>query len=98
MEAEAFLLGQWRNFDELEVNLSLPELEAILDAERERQYNQNKFLAALKGIDLDANAAKSAQERFEEVVEAAYAQLEGVSEEEYTFGQLGWGVEEEDED
>lgn len=97
MEAEAFLIGQWRNFEELEVNLSLPELEAIIDAERDRQYTQNKFLAALKGIDLDAGAAESVQSRFDDIVAEAYAELEGVSEEEFTLGQLGWGVEEEED-
>lgn len=79
------------------MNLSLPELEAILQAEREREFNRNKFMAALKGIDLDANAAKSTQDRFDEVVAEAYAELEGKTEEEFTLGQLGWGVEEEED-
>lgn len=91
------MIGHWRNFDELEENLSLPELEAILDAWRERNYEQNKFLAAIKGIDLEASAAESVQNRFDDIVAEAYAELEGVSEEEFTLGQLGWGVEDEDE-
>jgi hypothetical protein len=78
------------------MNISLPELEAILEAERERQYNQNRFAAALKGIDLDAGAAESAEERFEAVKAKALASLSGKSEEEYTLGELGLGIEEED--
>lgn len=91
------MIGQWKNFDELELNLSLPELEFILDAHREQQQNQNRFLAALKGIDLDAGAAQSAQDRFDDIVAEVYAEAEGVSEDEYTLGSLGWGVEDEDE-
>jgi len=46
-------LGQWKNFDELESTLTVEELLKILDASREREHENRKFLAALKGIDLD---------------------------------------------
>jgi len=96
LEAEAFLIGHWKNFEELERNISLPELEVIVDAAREKEFNRNKFMAALKGIDLDANAAGSAQDRFEEAKARAYAKAAGKSEEEAVLGELGWGIEEED--
>ena len=53
MEAEAFLLGQWRNFEEMENNLTIEELLKILDAAREKETNQRKFMAQLQGINLD---------------------------------------------
>lgn len=80
----------------MEVNLSLPELEAILEAERERQYMQNKFLAALKGIDIDGNAANKV-DRVEEAKRRAAAKMAGVSEEEYEFATMGLGIEIEEE-
>jgi hypothetical protein len=95
LEAEAFLLGHWKNFDELESNLSMVELQAILKAARERQWEQNKFTAALKGIKLDGAAGKSDKERFEEVVSKAKAQAAGKSEDQFVLEQVGVGVEEE---
>ncbi|CAB4185737.1 hypothetical protein UFOVP1119_109 [uncultured Caudovirales phage] len=53
MESEVFLLGHWRNFDELESSLSVEELSAILDASREKEKRGNKFLAAINGVELD---------------------------------------------
>lgn len=41
----------------------MPELLAVLVANREKQHEQNKFLAALKGIDLDKESAKSVNNR-----------------------------------
>lgn len=82
----------------METNLSLPELEAILDAERERQYNQNKFLAALKGINLEGAAAKSAEEKVEEIKNRVAAKLAGKDVETYELETLGLGVEVEEEE
>ena len=53
MESEAFLSGHWKNFDELESNLSIEELNAVVDAIRKKDYEDKKFLAALQGVDLD---------------------------------------------
>jgi len=47
------LLGHWKNFDELESNLSLDELTALLDITRKKDYEDKKFLAAVNGIDLE---------------------------------------------
>jgi hypothetical protein len=43
----------WKDFNELEENISMPELTAILTAKREQDYNEKKFMAALQGVDLD---------------------------------------------
>lgn len=55
LEAEAFLLGIWKDYEELESSLSMPELSETLNAKREESYAERKFLAALKGIDIDGN-------------------------------------------
>lgn len=62
MESEVFLLGHWKNFDELESSLSVDELSAILDASREREKRGNKFLAAINGVDLEAEENKEPQD------------------------------------
>lgn len=59
LESEAFLLGIWRDFEELERHMSMPELVAILETRRENDYNEKKFLAAIQGVDLDKQANKS---------------------------------------
>jgi hypothetical protein len=56
LEAEAFLLGIWKDYDELESSLSMPELMATLASKRELDYEEKKFLAAIQGVDLDANS------------------------------------------
>lgn len=53
LEAEAFLLGIWKDFEDLETSLSMPELTSILDAKREADYGDKKFMAAIQGVDLD---------------------------------------------
>lgn len=58
LESEAFLLGIWKDYEELEVSLSMPELTSILNAKREDDYNHKKFLAAMQGVDLDKNSGK----------------------------------------
>lgn len=47
------MAGHWKNFDELESNLSIEELNAVVDAIRKKDYEEKKFLAALQGVDLE---------------------------------------------
>lgn len=56
MESEAFLIGHWKNFDELESNLSLDELIALLDSVRKKDYEDKKFFAAIQGVDLEKDS------------------------------------------
>jgi hypothetical protein len=53
LEAEAYQLGIWKNFDELENSLSMPELVMILETINDQRYQYYKFLAAMQGVDLD---------------------------------------------
>lgn len=58
-----FLLGHWKNFQDLEESLSLDELMATLKAIRDREHRQNKFVAAMQGIDIDEHSKKESMER-----------------------------------
>ena len=89
LEAEAFLLGQWKNFAEIEEALTLQELEAILEASREQRNEQNKFLAAIQGVDLDKANGESVQDRFDAVKRRAEAKLSGRSEIELEYAEFG---------
>lgn len=53
MESEIFLLGAWKDYDELEKSLSMSELFTTLASKRELDYEEKKFLAAMQGVDLD---------------------------------------------
>jgi len=58
LESEVFLLGIWKDYEELETNISMPELMAILESKRELEYQEKKFLAAIQGVDLDKNSGR----------------------------------------
>jgi translation initiation factor 1 (eIF-1/SUI1) len=62
LESEAFLLGIWKDYSELESSLSMPELTSILTAKREKDYQEKKFLAAIQGIDIEKNNKSNAWE------------------------------------
>lgn len=59
LESEAFLLGIWKDYQELEESMSMPELMATLSSKRELDYEEKKFLAAIQGVDLDAQSGGS---------------------------------------
>lgn len=88
-----FLHGKWKNFEDLEENISLPELEAMLKAIRDKEYREQKFAAALQGHDLDENTQEETS--FDKVKRRVEAKLAGVSEETYELEQLGFHVIEE---
>jgi hypothetical protein len=59
LESEVFLLGIWKDYNELEESLSMPELSATLESKREIDYQEKKFLAAMQGVDLDEQVQES---------------------------------------
>jgi hypothetical protein len=67
LESEVFLLGIWKNYDELETSISMPELLTTLNAKRELDYQEKKFLAAMQGVDLDKQSGKSDANAWEEM-------------------------------
>lgn len=65
LEAEIFMLGIWKDFEELEESLSMPELVALLDSKREKDYEDKKFAAALQGVDLDEQTGRKEEDPWE---------------------------------
>lgn len=49
LEAEAFLLGIWKDYEELESSLSMPELLSVLNAKRDSDYEEKKILSSNSG-------------------------------------------------
>jgi hypothetical protein len=56
LESEVFLLGIWKDYQELEKSMSMPELLATLEVSRELDYTEKKFMAAIQGVDLEAQS------------------------------------------
>jgi hypothetical protein len=79
LEAELFLLGIWKDYEELETSLSMPELTATLTAKRELDYVEKKFLAAMQGVNLDEASGKQDNEEdpWERVKRRAEARARG---------------------
>jgi hypothetical protein len=65
LESEVFLLGIWKNYEELESSISMPELLSILEAKRDFDYNEKRFMAGLNGIDLDEQVGKKEEDPWE---------------------------------
>ena len=53
LESEVFLLGIWKDYNELETSLSMVELSVTLESKRKQDYQDKKFFAAIQGVDLD---------------------------------------------
>lgn len=58
IEAEVFMIGVWKNYEEMEENMSMPELVTTIGSKRDLDYQEKKFLAAIQGVDLDADKQK----------------------------------------
>jgi hypothetical protein len=59
LESEVFLLGIWKDYAELEISMSMPEIISTLGSKRDLDYQEKKFLAAIQGVDLDKQTKKS---------------------------------------
>ena len=78
LESEVFVLGIWKNFDELESSISMPELMAILESTRELDYNEKKFLAAMQGVDLDEQSGRKEDDPWEAMKARVAAKTSGI--------------------
>jgi hypothetical protein len=67
LESEVFLLGIWKDYEELETSLSMAELTATLNISRDLDYQGKKFMAAMQGVDLDKQSGKSGANAWEEM-------------------------------
>ena len=75
LESEAFLLGIWRDYEDLESSMSMPELLATISFKRELDYEEKKFLAAIQGVDLDKNNRGSGSGEGQDAWEAMKARV-----------------------
>jgi hypothetical protein len=103
MEAEAMLVGPWKNFEELEESISVDELSLIVKAAHERETRHHRVMAALKGIKWDEGGSEQDHKTaFERAQLKADAIIAGISEEEMeekkeveTLTSWGFKVEKE---
>lgn len=104
LEAEVFVLGIWKDYQDLEASLSMPELMVTLGSKRELDYEERKFLAAIQGIDLDgASDPQRGQKEWEDMKARVFSKgatsdsndvlaLQGQNAKKYGFG-IGMGLE-----
>ncbi len=104
LESEVFLLGIWKDYQELETSLSMPELMATLSVSRELDYSEKKFLAAIQGVDLDKNSgSEKGQKEWEDMKARVFSKgqasdsndvlsLQGVNAQKAGFG-IGMGLD-----
>jgi hypothetical protein len=103
LESELFLLGIWKDYEELEISLSMPELVATLSAKRDLDYQEKKFLAAIQGVDLDKDSGPKEQNKWEEMKARVFSggrtsdpnditSLQGLNAQKAGFG-IGMGLE-----
>jgi hypothetical protein len=106
IESEVFLLGIWKDYDELERSLSLPEIFMTLESKREIDYQEKKFLAAIQGVDLDKNSGNAPENKWEQMKARVFSggkakdgndvlALQGVNAQKAGFG-IGMGLGYED--
>lgn len=62
LESEVFMIGAWRNYEELETSISMPELVLLLETKRKLDYEDKKFLGAIQGVDIEENKKEDAWE------------------------------------
>jgi hypothetical protein len=107
IESEVFLLGIWKDYKELEESLSMPELMATLSSRRELDYEEKKFLAAIQGVDLNAESGSNkGQQEWEDMKARVFSRgatndskdilaLQGQNAKKAGFG-IGMGLDYED--
>lgn len=78
LESEVFLLGIWKDYQQLETSLSMPELMATLEQKRELDYQEKKFLAAMQGVDLDESSGRKEEDPWEAMKARVAAQTSGI--------------------
>lgn len=109
VESEVFLLGIWKDYQELEKSLSMPEIMATLATRRELDYEEKKFLAAIQGVDLEENndsGEVKGQKEWEDLKARVFSRgatsdsndvlaLQGINAKKAGFG-IGFGLDYED--
>lgn len=107
LESEVFLLGIWKDYNELEESLSLSEIMAIISSKRDLDYQEKKFFAAIQGVDLeDSGSEERGQKEWENLKARVFSggatsdsndvlSLQGQNAKKAGFG-IGMGLDYED--
>jgi hypothetical protein len=61
------LLGIWKNFEELEENLSMPELIQTLKSMQKTESEKRKFLAGIQGVELNEEEVTNEGPTFDDI-------------------------------
>lgn len=83
------MLGMWKNFDDLEESLSLPELELLLTTARKRREQEMKFTAGLQGVDLDEGRVDEERAAIERRAQARIAGVDETGVEAMEWADIG---------
>ena len=82
MEVEVFVkIGAWKNIEDLEENVSLPELDVFLKGIRDATKDERIFLAAMQGVDLTKHYNNPVEDKKREIERRAAERLAGSAEE-----------------
>lgn len=69
-------VGAWKNYDEMEENISMPEILITLDAVRKREHRAASVAFAAVGVDIDGESEsdqpKTAQDVYNETMNEIY--------------------------
>lgn len=78
----------------MEDTLTLEELYLLVDARHRAEHRNNRFMAAIQGVDIDENKS---DEDFERIQRKASADLAGKSEDEFVFDMIGIEIDADDD-
>lgn len=111
IEAEIFLIGAWKSYEEMELCLSMPEILATISSKRELDFEEKKFLAAIQGVDIESQTSSNdqkprGQKEWEDLKARVFSRgqatdsndvlaLQGVNAQKAGFG-IGMGLDYED--
>ena len=106
LEAEVFLIGIWKDYNELEISMSMPEIVATIGSKRDLDYQEKKFMAAIQGINLDEQSGEDTSNAWEDMKARVFSggqstsstdvvSLQGVNAHNAGFG-IGMGLDYED--
>lgn len=107
IESEVFLLGIWKDYEELESSMSMPEILSTLGSKRELDFEEKKFLASIQGVELKGSKEEEEVDPWEAMKARVFSggktsnpnditALQGVNASMAGFG-IGLGLEYEDQ-
>jgi hypothetical protein len=79
LEAQVFLSGRWKNFEELEENLSMPELVQLLKSISKEKEDDRRFFASLQGINLGEDATVEDEDNEHPTFEEIQMRAQGIN-------------------